>query len=324
MATIKNKFSNDDFAIWFSGSKNFLNLNFKNFFYFDVHINEWLNPKNENYIDLGIRIYNTHKISSCNIFVPFLITSNELVDLYDKFQDENIARGIFNANCILDKEHVNSIIEIQYNDRNENIIKLSCLYPCVTSIGNGSLINLNFDNIKCKLTSSETYIRFRLPHKTIDNLFNSKKHNYKRAIESPIITDIYSYVININEVRSLSPYIRNIFPKSSQKINKVILTSSINSEYNIDDATCYRIRYLEGDLYSNYVPDTFSCDNVITYQWLSEKSMKNHYTFNFKVSFTRVLWATIAIYCFFVIAFSFLGDFLWQLLKIILRCIQLA
>ena len=86
MSNIQHRVFNDGFAIWFDGTSQS--------FEFDVHINEWINEKS-NFIDIGLRIYNTNQISKGYIYVPFSLSNNDIVDLSHHLSSEKIARGLF-------------------------------------------------------------------------------------------------------------------------------------------------------------------------------------------------------------------------------------
>lgn len=308
MRKIKQQFTTDGFAIWITGEEEKYS--------FDVHINEWLTPKKESYIDFGLRLFNTSKIANCFIYVPYFLSLDEIADLASKLNDEKISRGIFNANCCIKTSSVSPIIEIGYNGRKENVITLSAVSVTVSAVGTGSLIEISIADIVPSLIHEESYLRFRLPHKTLDSFFKMKKHSYKFQFESPVITERYNFVIKLNEVRSLPFEIRKIFPESKQNVQKVITSLSANEKYIVDDSACYKIRHLEVDLYENYVPEIFSCSETITYQWLMTNP-KSHYNFNIKIDYSCIMWKSFLLYSFLFIIFSFLGNFLWELFKLI-------
>jgi len=304
MAKISQQFATDGFAIWLNG-----NLTE---FDFDVHINEWILPKNNSYIDIGIRLYNSKNITDCFVFVPYIFSQNELVDLSLKLANENIARGICNANCLIRTSSNSPIIEIEYNEKKENVINLSSTSLTIISINYGMLIQITLTNVIPLLIYEESYIRFRLPHKTLDTFFRTKKHDYKFQFDSPVIIDRYNYVIKFNEVRSLPFEIRNVFSKSKQNLNEVITYLSINEKYIIDNSFCQNIRNLESDLYENYVPDEFSCSDVIVYQWHTQN--KRHYIFNIRIDYSNIVWSSFLLYAILFILFNFIGNILWELI----------
>lgn len=304
MGRITQQFATDGFAIWMKGNQSNYN--------FDIHINEWIQPKDKTYIDIGIRLYDSKQLKECFIYVPYNFSTDELIDLSLKLANENIARGIFNANCLIKSSSNSPITEIEYNGRKENIINLSATQNKIKKMNNGTLLIIDFTDIVSLLVHEESYIRFRIPHKTLSTFFKTKKYNYKFQFESPVMTQRYNYVIKLNEVRSLPFEIRSIFPTSEQTVKKVITTVSVNEEYVVDDSFCYKTRHLETDLYENYVPHSFQCTNVIVYQWLVEN--KEHYNFNIKMDYSAIMPGSFFLYALLFILFTFIGNILWELI----------
>lgn len=305
MSNTKYRVFNDGFAIWFTGSSQS--------YEFDVHINEWINAKS-NFIDFGIRIYNTDKISNGYLYIPFNLSLDDISDLSQSLSDEKVTRGIFNAACKIVTDTNNPLIRIEYNNRIENIIPLGNLSPKIETISDGILLQLSFTNVNHMLQATETYIRFRLPHKSLDNSFSLLKHDYRVIFESPIITDKVSYTLKVNELRSLPPEVRHSFNVDSQKVSKVILTLSATQEYVVDDSNCYKIRHLEENLYANYVPRLFKCNDAIVYQWFA--SDKNRYNFFVKIEIKKLLYRSLLMYAIIVILLSLLGNLIWELLTL--------
>lgn len=303
MGKLKQQFSTDGFAIWTTGNQEEHKL--------DIHISEWLNPPIHNYIDIGIRIYNSNNITDCFIFVPYSLNNNELIDLAPNLAEEKVARGIFNANCSIHSSSDSQIIKMVYKGRKENIIILSNI-PSVKQLGGGSLIHIPLNSIKPELIYNDSYIRFRIPHKTLNKLFIQKNHDFKFQFESPILTDRYNYVIKVNEVRSLPFEVRNIFPKSGVQVLKIISIFYADEKYTIDDSLCYKIRNLEHDLFDSYMPNDFSCTNIIVYQWIIENKL--HYNFNIKIEHSRIIWISLLVYALLIIFFNFVSNILWELL----------
>lgn len=306
MLNTQYRIFNDGFAIWFSGNSQC--------FEFDVHINEWIAAKS-NFIDIGIRIFNTYDIKNGYIFIPFKLSSSSVVDVAHTLSDEKITRGVFNTACKITIPIDKPIFKIEYNNRIENIIPLDLLKPVTNTIEDGTLIQLSFNDVISRLDTSETYIRFRIPHESLNKRFISPKHNYKSIFESPIITDKINYTIQINESRTLPSRIKYFFADNSQHINKVRVLLSASQEYDIDDSTCYKVRHLEEDLYKNYVPSVFKCDNAITYHWVIENM--THYNFFIKLEIKKLLYKSLLLYSILIILLSFVGNILWKLLTML-------
>lgn len=52
-----------------------------------------------------------------------------------------------------------------------------------------------------------------------------------------------------------------------QKLNKTVVTLSLQEDYQVNDSNCYRIHRLEKELFGKYAPAGFDCDDAITYEW---------------------------------------------------------
>lgn len=309
MARINQGYKNEGFAIWINGKDDE--------YCSDIHINEWINPNFQNYIDFGIRILEFNHIDTLNIYVPFLIDRTEVEDLSEKLSQEDVARGIFNTTCTITSSSSRSITEIKYNNRKENILIFDEQDISVQKTQTDSIITFQLQKFLGCITSRELYIRIRIPHKSLDSLFSNRKLNYKFLFESPNITNIYEYVIRINEMRSLPKNIIHIDMIGKQNIKKIIISMSLNYIYEIDRESCYKIRKLEKELYKNYVPTDFSCDDIATYQWLIEN--KTRYNFNFKFYYTKLDKKSLCIYALIVIILSCSGSALFELISYLFK-----
>lgn len=291
---------NDGFAIWLDGNNK----------QFDVHINEWMMPLFGNFIEFGIRVYEANHVNKIGLFIPFYITESEIVDLSSSLENEPVARGIFNAYCKITSYSNCPISEIEYKGRKENIIKLSFLKKHIEKCCQGTIIYFDISYVHTILTQNEIYIRFRVPHKSLDVLFFNKKQNLKSLFESPVIKYQFNYIMKINDIRSLPQEVRCIPELSSQDIKKIVVLISCKEDYDIDDKECYKIRLLEKDLFSSHVPPNFDCNNVITYQW-REQSKKN-YVFKFVINNESISKKSLFEYAIIVIVLSAIGSALWQ------------
>lgn len=296
----QKKFFNDSFAIWILGNKNRS----------DVHINEWLIPTDENYIDFGIRIYEVNQVDVLGLFVPYILKENEIEDLWDKMCNEKIARGVLNALCSISQNSNSGIIDIEYKNKKENIIKLSFLNIKIKNIDAGTIVLFDFSEVKSKINRDEVYIRFRIPYKSLARLIDVEEPDFESFFESPVIKCQYNCVFKLNEVRELPWEVRNISNISNQNIDKVVITISVNGKYDIDDNKCYKVRQLEGELYQDYVPKNFDCNNVISYSWRDE--LRKHYNFNFKISREFISKIGLLKYAVIVIVLSAIGSALWS------------
>ena len=97
-----------------------------------------------------------------------------------------------------------------------------------------------------------------------------------------------------------------------QKLKKAAIAISIDEKYEINDSNCYRIRRLEENLYRNYLPKDYRCDDVITYQWNQYREENLQGQFNFYYSITRdsISRGSMFLYMVLLLAVGVLGDFI--------------
>jgi hypothetical protein len=97
-----------------------------------------------------------------------------------------------------------------------------------------------------------------------------------------------------------------------QKLKKAAITISVNENYEINDSGCYRIRRLEENLYRDYLPKDYVCDDVITYQWNQNRDDNFQGQFNFYYSIAKnyVSRGSMLLYMILLLAVGVLGDFI--------------
>ena len=280
MGMKSRRFADDGWGIWINGDDRST-----------VYLNEWINPKGKSYVDIAIRIYGAKKANELNIYVPFGITADEITDLSVELEDDAILRGLFNTNGIVDAEKNEYTSELKYDGRTVSLINLSKEILKAKRIAEGTVITVALIKIQQHITSDEAYEIFRIPHRTLDEVFTSQMNvrgsieRLKELISSPVVMQKYGYSIRINEARLLPTEINKIEVLHQQRIRKALVTISIDEEYELNDSNCYRIRRMEEDLYKDYAPPGYDCSDVITYQWVEErdKNMKAHYNFYFDI-----------------------------------------
>ena len=85
------KFADDGWAIWIDGDDTST-----------VYINNWLNPKGKSYVDMAIRVRGIKATKSLNVYVPFVVSPDEIEDVSLLFSDTKILQATFSAACIVD------------------------------------------------------------------------------------------------------------------------------------------------------------------------------------------------------------------------------
>ena len=305
------KFADDGWGIWINGDDRST-----------VYLNEWINPKGKSYVDIAIRIYGAKKANELNIYVPFGITADEITDLSVELEDDAILRGLFNTNGIVDAEKNESTSELKYDGRTVSLINLSKEILKAKRIAEGTVITAALNKIQQHITSDEAYVIFRIPHRTLDEVFTPQMNvrgsieRLKELISSPVVMQKYGYSIRINEARLLPTEINKIEVLHQQRIRKALVTISIDEEYELNDSNCYRIRRMEEDLYKDYAPPGYDCSDVITYQWVEErdKNMKAHFNFYFDIVHSKISQKSVLLYMLIILITAVAGSALYDLI----------
>lgn len=282
MAYKQRKFADDGWAIWINGDD-----------ISDVFINDWLNPKGQSYVDIAISI-NGIKDSKClNVYVPFLINQEEITDISLLFQDRSILQATFSASCIFDYMKNEKTSEIAFNGKTIDIVHISkCEYEVVL-LSEGSLLKIDLEKIHPYLDNNEAYFTWRMPHKSLNDIFLSKSdvgslvNKFRDLITTPVVSEKYGYSIRINESRLLPEEITKTGSFHRQKIEKTVVTISIDESYDINDGNCYQIRRLEEKLYKDFMPKDYNCENIISYQWSQNREQDGKGLTNFYYNITK-------------------------------------
>ncbi|MDE7245139.1 MAG: hypothetical protein K2O18_14365 [Oscillospiraceae bacterium] len=310
--------SDDSFAVWLEytplTATNLIALKSKLFpSKIDIHINEWImkNSQTTAFIDFGIRIYNPKSVNTIGFFVPYSIEEHEVEDLTSHLQNEETARGIFNANCTINIHRETGILDLEYGIHKSNATTLP---RRVAPSHSGTKIYFDLTSIKKRITRDEFYFRFRIPHNTLATLLRKHKKTTNLLLSffaSPIIKEDYIYIIRVNEMRTLPDDIRFNPTLQKQKINLVRVLLAFNGDLQIDSSSCYRLRKVE-NLLEHYVPKNFNCEDSVVYHWLSENNPKNYYNFTFSFRKETINKLSLGVYASFVIVLSMLASLLFS------------
>ena len=155
-----------------------------------------------------------------------------------------------------------------------------------------------------------------MPHKSLDAIFKSHVdvgnalERLRDLITTPVVSEKYSYSIRINESRLLPEEITRIGLFHRQKLNKAVITLSVDENYELNDAGCYRIRRLEENLYKGYLPADYQAEDVITYQWNQSRADNFQGQFNFYYSITRasISKGSMLLYMILLLTIGVIGD----------------
>ena len=303
----QRKFADDGWAVWIDGEDTST-----------IHINDWLNPMGKSFVDIAIHIRGIKSSKSLNVYVPFPVLDEEIEDVSLSFGDTKILQAIFSAACIVDYKKNQHTSEIAYNGKTVDIVHISTTSVKVELLSNGTLIRVDLQELQPYLDNDEAYFIWRMPHKSLDAIFKpyvnvgNAMERLRDLITTPVVSEKYGYSIRINESRLLPEEITRIGMFHRQKLNKAAITISVDENYELNDAGCYRIRRLEENLYKTYLPSDYKTEDVITYQWNQNREDNFQGQFNFYYSITRnsISRGSMLLYIVLLLAVGVVGDFI--------------
>lgn len=303
----QRKFADDSWAIWIDGEDTS-----------NVYINDWLNPKWKSYVDLAIHIHGIKESKGLHVYVPFAVSKEEIEDISLFFRDKKFSQATFGVASVFDYMKNEHVSEIAYNGKTVDIVHISTLAYKVSSLTKGTLIDVDLEELQAYLDNNEAYFIWRMPHKSLDEIFHkginvgSVIGRLRDLFTTPIISEKYSYSIRINETRRLPEKIARIGAFNRQKINKAIVTISVDEKYEMSDFGCEGIRRLEDELYQGYLPKKCNGADMITYQWKQTLGDNEHGHFNFYYNIAKnsVSRASMLVYLLLITAISCLGSVL--------------
>ena len=232
--------------------------------------------------------------------------------------------------CIVDYKKNEHTSEIAYNGQTVDIVHISTLEYQVQSLAEGTMISINFEKLQEFLDNDEAYFIWRMPHKSLDEIFKSHLNmgnaleRLRDLITTPVVSEKYGYSIRINESRLLPEKITRIGGFHRQKLKKAVIVISIDESYELNDSGCYRIRRLEENLYKDYLPQNYNRENVITYQWQQNRDYNFQGQFNFYYNILKnsISRGSMFLYMVLLMAIGIIGNLiasmLYELIKSIL------
>lgn len=315
MAKKHKKFADDGWAIWIDGDDTST-----------VYINNWLNPKGRSYVDIAIRIRGVKASKCLHVCVPFSVSREEIEDVSLLFSDTKILQATFSAACIVDYKKNDYTSEIAYNGKTIDIVHISTLDYRMKSLSNGTLISVDLEMLSPYLDNDEAYFIWRMPQKSLDEIFKTHVNvgntmsRLRDLITTPVVSEKYGYSIRINEARLLPEEITRIGAFHRQKLKKAVITLAIDENYELNEAGCYRIRRLEENLYENYLPKNYKCEDIITYQWNQkrEDNLQGQFNFYYHVTKNSVSKSSMFLYMVLLLVIGVIGDLIATLFKILI------
>ena len=308
----RKSFSDDGWAIWITGEDTST-----------FYLNEWVNPQGKSYVDVSIRIRGVKGTHSLAVYIPFSVEKTEVEDLSHQLKNESVFRAIFSTRCIFDHMKNQYTSEMAYHGKTVDLIHISCTDYTVRPLANGTLLTVPIDPLLPHLDNDEAYLMFRLPHKNLDELFRSQLDvqgaftRLRDLLTSPVVSEKYACSVRVNEARLLPDEINQIGAFHRQKLNKAVITLSLQEDYQVNDSNCYRIHRLEKELFGEYAPAGFECENAITYEWNEsrEKNLYGHFNFYFGITRDTISRSSMLLYMILLFGVSLAGNILWSLLS---------
>ena len=307
MSKKQTKFADDGWAVWIDGDDTST-----------VYINNWLNPTGKSYVDMAIRIRGVKSGKALHVYVPFPLTTGEIEDISLSFNNTKILQAIFSAACIVDYKKNAHTSEIAYNGKTVDVVHISTTDYRLEAVADGALICLDLDKLQPFIDNDEAYLIWRMPHKSLNEIFKprvdvkSAMSRLRDLITSPVVSEEYGYSIRLNESRLLPEQVTRIGAFHRQKLRKAVITLSIHEDYELNEAGCYRIHRLEENLYRDYLPQDYDCQDIITYQWTQTRDYNLQGQFNFynNISKNSVSRGSMFVYMVLLMVISVLGDLL--------------
>ena len=308
----ERKFADDGWAVWIDGDDTST-----------VYINDWLNPKEKSFVDIAVRIRGVKSSSRLNVYVPFAVSSDEIEDVSLRFNDTRILQAIFSTACVVDYKKNDHTSEIAYNGKTVDIVHISSLGYQTHLLEEGTLICISFENLQGFLDNDEAYFIWRMPHKSLNQIFKPRVNmgnmlsRLRDLITTPVVSEKYGYSIRINESRLLPEEITRIGAFHRQKLKKAVINICVHEDYELNDTGCCRIHRLEENLYEDYLPASYNCEDVISYQWNQnrENNFQGHFNFYYSIAKNSISRASMFFYLVLLLTIGIIGDLLAALLQ---------
>ena len=308
----RKRFSDDGWAIWVTGDDTST-----------FYLNEWVNPQGNSYVDIAVRIRGVKGVHSLNVYIPFPVEKTEVEDLADHLKNESIFRAVFSTRCILDYLKNPCTSEMAYHGKTVDLVHLARTEYTLTPLAGGTLLAVPIDALSEHLDNDEAYFIFRLPHKNLDELFRSQINvqsavaRLRDLLTTPVVSEKYACSVRVNEARLLPDVINQIGAFHRQKLNKVVVILSLQEDYQVNDSNCYRIHRLEKELFGEFAPAGFDCEDAITYEWNEsrEKNFYGHFNFYFSIARESISKSSMLLYMLLLFVVSIVGEILWELLS---------
>ena len=314
MSKTERKFADDGWAVWIDGDD-----------VSTIYLNNWMNPMGKSYVDVTVHIHGVKESKALSVYVPFDVSKDEIDDVSLHFGDTKILQATFSAVCLVDYKKNAHTSEIAYNAKTVDIVHISTLDYQVEKLPIGALIRIDLEALQPFLDNDEAHFVWRMPHKTLDEIFEHRVNvgnalqRLRDLISTPVVSEKYSYSIRINESRLLPEEITRIGAFHRQKLKKAVITIAVNGSYELNDGGCYRIRRLEENLYREFLPENYPCENVITYHWVQSRqdNLRGQFNFYYNIFKNSVSRGSMSVYLVMLLIIGVVGNLLASLVLFI-------
>jgi len=264
----------------------------------EVHLNLWKLKGKENgrksvdhFLDIGLMLENSKNASSLNIFVPYIINRNEIIDLGSSFKKHtDLVPTVFNRDYVVKTTQTGKSVEVLNRD-NEfqfNIYMLDINTDIeIQDKYNGSIIRIDIPD---DINKGKIYYRLRIISKAIESLSEIDKPAnaiFEGAFSSTELVDF-----RLNEKRNLHNSLLDEIHREGQvnfKPLHLFLMREASYDYIFSSRSLYRIRELEKDLWNSYVGSKYSFDRIVAYQWMEPSSESFNVFVKFKFRKSNLL-----------------------------------
>lgn len=303
----------------------------------NLDVNIWVNCDEFADIDFGVTVPNRADISRLLVFIPYQISSEDLLDLQSLLQNNEIVHGIFDSDFTSETGTRSRSVYIHFcNER--RLSTLACLpitlsesisgEPAIRQDpdGQGSIVEIDIQRARKRIEErcGNLYFRFRIPYVTW-NAALAHIRDYREVVTSPTIVCDSTMLVGINESRQLPLSIREHLYNNVTVVEKAIIILVADKSWSISSQLQpYRVRHLEKDLWNQYWPSAsnekafFSRNRpeYLVYQWELPKLSSPEKGRSFLVSFSKKVTNVRSVVFYLILFFT-----LNIITEFIVRCI---
>lgn len=253
----------------------------------EFHVNLWHFSKNRSdFFEIGILPSDPMALSAIKIYVPFMLSGDDIQDLGPKFASTDLAQGIFNETLASTRTPNGKCVELKRGD--SVYCKVHIFSPdgemidpdelSLKSQDGGTLLTITQQALTTLSRQSEAqnpgYFRLRISPKIKHTRpFMTTIRPKDRAWNSGF--DVIEYIdCRINEARTLPKSVETAAanaPYGVAATSRVVFLAVVPvvSAVTSSHTAWHKSRLLENEIWRNYVPDGLE-DGMVVYHWRKE------------------------------------------------------